>query len=39
MGCLYVDLVSVIHTTIISSVGAKEIAMQQSFPERNVHIT
>ena len=39
MGCLYVNLVglhvSVIHMTIIRSVRAKEVVMQQSFPERN----
>ena len=39
MGCLYVNFVglhvSVIHVTIIRSVRAKEIAMQQRFPERN----
>ena len=38
MGCLYVDFVglhvSVIHMTIIRSVRATEIAMQQRFPER-----
>ena len=35
MGCLYVNFVglyvSVIHMTIIRSVRAKEIAMQQTF--------
>ena len=39
MGCFYVNFVglhvSVIHMTIIRSVKAKEIAMQQIFPERN----
>ena len=39
MGCLYVNFVglhvSVIHVTIIRSVRAKEIAVQQRFPERN----
>jgi len=39
MGCLYVNFVglhvSVIHMTIIRTVRAKEIAMQQRFPERN----
>ena len=39
MGCLYVNFVglhvSVIHMTIIRSVRAKKIAMQQIFPERN----
>ena len=37
--CLYVSFfglhVSVIHMTIIRSVRAKEIAMQQRSPERN----
>jgi len=39
MGCLYVNFVglhvSVIHMTIIRSVRAKEIDMQQRLPERN----
>jgi len=39
MVCLYVNFVglyvSVINMTIIRSVRAKEIAMQQRFPERN----
>ena len=39
MGCLYVSFVglhvSVIHMTIVRSVRAKEIAVQQRFPERN----
>ena len=39
MGCLYVNFVglhvSVIHMTIIRSVRAKEIAMQERFPECN----
>jgi len=39
MGCLYVNFVGlhvpVIHMTIIRSVRAKEIAMQQRFPEHN----
>ena len=39
MGCLYVNFVglhvSVIHMTIIRSVRAKEIVMQQRSPERN----
>ena len=39
MGCLHVNFVgvhvSVIHMTIIRSVRANEIAMQQRFPERN----
>ena len=39
MGCLYVNFVGlhvmVIHMTIIRSVRAKEIAMQQRLPERN----
>ena len=39
MGCFYVNFVglhvSVIHMTIIRSVKAKEIAMQQIFPEHN----
>ena len=39
MGCLYVNFVglhvSFIHMTIIRSVRAKEIAMQQRFPECN----
>jgi hypothetical protein len=39
IGCLYVNFVglhvSVIHMTIIRSVRAKEIAMQQRFPECN----
>ena len=39
MGCLYVNFVglhvSVIDMTIIRSVRAKEIAMQQRFLERN----
>ena len=40
MGCLYVNFVglhvSVIHMTIIRSVKAKDIAMQQRSPECNV---
>ena len=40
MGCLYVNFVglyvSVIHTTIIRSVRAKEIAMQQRFLLKNM---
>jgi len=39
MGCLYVNFlglhVSVIHMAIIRSVRAREITMQQRFPERN----
>jgi hypothetical protein len=39
LGCLYVSffglLISVILMTIIRSVRAKEIAMQQRCPERN----